>query len=705
MRITTLPVYSRLSNPDEIADLIALGKPPSDLHLSQHQVDTLRALRDPNVDVIFNTAMTGDGKSLAAQIRTLLEGLPLLVMYPTNELIRDQQKQIERTMRAWNKQLRIEPLYGDRLDKMVNENHEHTTKADAIKRLADNNEVIFTNPDIFHYIAEFYYTRKNDTPDRLFARTLVDNFELYVFDEFHIFQIPQIVSMLNALLLIREVAGSQFRKKFLFLSATPIDLLNEYFAKANFQIARIRGEYTHTQTLPDLQKWRPILRASQITFYADKIETWIDSHLDDTLLGFYKRQHPNAKGAIIVNSVATAHRLANRIAPHFAQEGLTVALNTGLTGEETKRISYDADLLIATSTVDVGVDFRINFLVFESRDSGTFLQRLGRLGRHSDDGHGHTFDMFEAHAIVPKFVAERLFIGKGEEKPLLVDDGEFTREDLRDAITVAYPTPTEFRSYAREWGGLQSASVYYKLGAPPVKETYARTRERLKELYSTTFGISILQQMMWLKEMRENGQTKLVEEAMSFRGESPFACGLIDTTEQGVQRIKENDLFRLAPNFELEFLSFDEFKQEASHAGVSRLPPRYEKFVAHFRLLGATDKRRAMMIHINDDVGFWGAEQFGIASIVSRIELDVAGVPWVSEVNNHLHRREFVALLCLCKPDDLRYRLRLPPMFELYPFTARDQTQGTICFARDALLLHVAIKEKRFACGGGAMII
>jgi len=70
-----------------------------------------------------------------------------------------------------------------------------------------------------------------------------------------------------------------------------------------------------------------------------------------------------------------------------------------------------------------------------------------------------------------------------------------------------------------------------------------------------------------------------------------------------------------------------------------------------------------------------------------------------------MHRREYVALLCLCKPDDLRYRLHLPPLFELYPFVARDGTRGTIAFARDALLLHVAIKEKRFACGGGAMII
>jgi len=40
-------------------------------------------------------------------------------------------------------------------------------------------------------------------------------------------------------------------------------------------------------------------------------------------------------------------------------------------------------LVIGTSAVDVGVDFRIHLLIFEAGDSAIFVQRLGRLGRHS----------------------------------------------------------------------------------------------------------------------------------------------------------------------------------------------------------------------------------------------------------------------------------------------------------------------------------
>jgi len=91
--------------------------------------------------------------------------------------------------------------------------------------------------------------------------------------------------------------------------------------------------------------------------------------------------------------------------------------------------------------------------------------------------------------------------------------------------------------------------------------------------------------------------------------------------------------------------------------------------------------------------------------VIEGVELDVAGVDWLNELNAHLRRRKFVVTLCLIPPNDLRYRLRLPPMFELLAFEARDGTTGSIAFAREALLLSVALKERRVTCGGGAVIV
>src|SRR5690606_29892263 len=93
MKIQTLPVYSKLA--DEVPPELGM-KLPKGWRLSQHQVDTYKALVDANgPEIVFNTAMTGDGKSLAGQLPALLSGwdLPLFAMYPTNELIRDQLRQ------------------------------------------------------------------------------------------------------------------------------------------------------------------------------------------------------------------------------------------------------------------------------------------------------------------------------------------------------------------------------------------------------------------------------------------------------------------------------------------------------------------------------------------------------------------------------------------------------------------------------------
>jgi len=70
-------------------------------------------------------------------------------------------------------------------------------------------------------------------------------------------------------------------------------------------------------------------------------------------------------------------------------------------------------MLVGTSTVDVGVDFEINFLIFESIDSGTFLQRLGRLGRHDGykdelTGAKVEFNEFAAYSLLPNFIYERI---------------------------------------------------------------------------------------------------------------------------------------------------------------------------------------------------------------------------------------------------------------------------------------------------------
>ena len=227
------PVYSRPAQ--TLPSGITL--PPGWDGLSQHQVETYEALQDPTIDVVFNTAMTGDGKSLAAFLAAVTNRTYTLAMYPTNELARDQEKQV-RGYKAQFKPEHDPQIY--RLNAAILEEFIATNKLSSklagLCDRADNSEILLTNPDIFHYIHDFRYLRRNkegkgDNPDRLFAK-IDDNYKLFIFDEFHIFSSPQIASVINAILLIKHTLPG---KKFLFLSATPNELLEEGFSKAGLK--------------------------------------------------------------------------------------------------------------------------------------------------------------------------------------------------------------------------------------------------------------------------------------------------------------------------------------------------------------------------------------------------------------------------------------------------------------------------------------
>ncbi|MEZ4736814.1 MAG: type I-D CRISPR-associated helicase Cas3' [Caldilineaceae bacterium] len=232
MRIQTLPVYSKLA--EEIPKQLET-KLPQGWCLSQHQVETYQALSaNDGPEVIFNTAMTGDGKSLAGQLPSLVQGwrLPLFGMYPTNELIRDQLRQAEKTWSFWQQPAMQLALDSNILDRLM-ESGDYGQRGEALLSTLRNYDVVLTNPDIFHYIMQMYYVRtgrSGDAPDRVFE-PLVHKFQQFTFDEFHIFETPQIVSVINALLLILETTRN-YQRRFLFQSATPNPLMLDYLQKA-----------------------------------------------------------------------------------------------------------------------------------------------------------------------------------------------------------------------------------------------------------------------------------------------------------------------------------------------------------------------------------------------------------------------------------------------------------------------------------------
>lgn len=720
MRIRTLPVYSKLAAEAEVRQLglwekLPLNPDGTRWQLSQHQVETYRALLDPSgPDVIFNTAMTGDGKSLAGQLPSLISGWrhSLFAMYPTNELIRDQLRQAEKTWSMWHQQPTIRPLDSTTLDQLM-EPRDFSQRGDALLSVLRNGDVVFTNPDIFHYIMQAFYLRKGktgDATDRIIG-PLLAHFNQFTFDEFHIFATPQIVSVLNAMLLIFEMMGSH-RRRFLFQSATPNELMLTYLARAGLLHQTIAGEYIHDAQPPDAKDWRRILQASDIYFHPGTVEEWIEAHLDDILLPFFRQNTPAAKGAIIVNSVAQAKRLVARLRPALAPFGLNVGENTGLTSRTQRAASYACDLLIGTSTVDVGVDFQINFLLFESRDAGSFLQRLGRLGRHAGyerEGQYVSFgDQFEAHAVLPNWTLEALFQGQAGGPAPLVNEMETDREALIQAINGAFPIAADFAHYAQQWGGLQSARVIIELGNYTVRGQYEELRKSLAQRYQTAFRINLGYQAKRYKELYQK-QKVLLDEAIAFRGGSYFTCGVLDLTETGADQVKMYDLFALIGNGVLDELAEAEFWQTVHQYRLEPKPFERQSPIAFFRLRGFRAERTNYTVKIQSDLEGWSVERFGVAMVVRGVTVDTEfahEVPGLNRINRRLEKLPLPTLVCAGHhPLDLKRRLRLPLLFPLYAFASRDGVTGTIAFGREALLMEVALKYRGIDCGGQSIIL
>lgn len=700
MQITTLPVYSRLAEQDTIP-LDIKQRLPHGLQLSCHQLETYLALTDPNVDVVINTAMTGDGKSLAGLLPLLSNWTDhaTLALYPTNELIQDQYRKAEHDLPDWGHESnRTATLYGARLDELQAE-AETLTRPDTLLRELKNHRLVLSNPDILHAILQFCYRQRGSEPT-IIAGQIAQLFQQLTFDEFHIFDAAQVAAVLAGLLFLYEQKGV-YPLKTLFLSATPDGVLVPLLNKTGFG-NRLRyispqqeGWYVHGS--PPDDTWRCILQGSEITIEDAKVEEWVKAHYDDILLHWFRTHGRAAKGAIIVNSVVTALRLLAFLKPVFEAEGLTVAPNTGLDGRSTRKASYDADVLIGTSTVDIGVDFSINLLIFESSSAAHFMQRLGRLGRHTSyqgrDGTTYQFKQFAAYALVPSFIHERLFDACNGQQPLLKDGSVVTREDLTQSVKQVYPEPAQFKHYARLWGRFQAAKVYDALLDKSIKRTYENVRTQLRRRYYDLFSANVKTAFDDWQSYRASNEELLVREAQSFRGSSPFECGVLKDTEQEPLTYS---LFWLLRYAYLELIDKETFCEAVRRMGKSDKPYRHNYQVAFFRWHDLRDEPEDVTITLLPTVSSWGSERHHTAQVLPGIEVDCAGHPWLNELNHTLRRQPCVGLLLPgLHPEQVRKKVYLPGHFPLHTYIDYNEMTGTIAIGRQALLLDSVLRFRK----------
>lgn len=337
---------------------------------------------------------TGSGKTAAVTLPVIHKTESAIFIYPTNALIQDQEQSIAHLIQQEGLKVKvltphnIHEKYGDedyqlvRIDAAKLEEFRQALrvrkKGDALLRILqpDKPKIILTNPDIVYLIFSLRYGDK--------SAELVGHFQAYptaVFDEFHLYHGVELAHALFLIHLAQEFRGFQ---RIVLLSATPtpevLPLINRALnnplvidMQSTCQYPQV-GERVISHHLEFICNYAGTDEVITIAEYLHQKRSLLQKARDSNTDSNY------VPCVVILNSVISAIRLEDSlVAMGWAREEIGVI--RGLMAKEDRTIDNKL-VVIGTSAIEVGIDFRTDLLLFLASDRTSFLQRLGRLGRH-----------------------------------------------------------------------------------------------------------------------------------------------------------------------------------------------------------------------------------------------------------------------------------------------------------------------------------
>ncbi len=370
------------------AEKVAPQTDSSDSCLLYHQVRTREALR--LYEIVLNTYNTGTGKTRAAHQRLIdLNGsdVNVLIIAPTNELIRQHVRDVEDFVEQHDLQYRVLQVNAPELRALESK----LRNGETLYRLLTNartfdpdaeplrQTIVVTNPDIFYlglYMRYGQHDRRN-----VFAGLL--GFDYIIIDEFHYYSSKQAAAFLFALTLY-DAWGyfSERKRRICLLSATPrsgiIQALRQLFGE-RLAVISPENESADSSAYDTL----PALAPLEVSIESAELAEWVSSHT-----GQIERwtTQDGLDGAIISGSLARI----NQVYDMLRHLGEAVQRLTGPEPTDARSRAAQAHLILATPTVDLGYNFvkhnkperqNLDYVICEAQYRDELVQRIGRAGR------------------------------------------------------------------------------------------------------------------------------------------------------------------------------------------------------------------------------------------------------------------------------------------------------------------------------------
>jgi len=659
-----------------------------------HQAKTLRlvkqAVEQKTFLCVLNTAATGGGKTLASFAYTLLENVPAIGIYPTNELIEDQLRALRGAVGALGPQLAVDSAHFLQIDsrsldcmELEYEQRGHSPTLDIILGWETS---ILTNPDIVYLTFFGHYVPGNaDQYLKGLAAKLHQKLlqhDLFIFDEFHLYdakQIGNVVTMLGTMHALQPDRG----KAFIFSSATPLDAMVDLLERMGIPVQTVQAEPAE----PHAPNRRTVAHPLELLVIPADLTAWkaaeaIQANIE--LVDSFVEQHPGARGVFILDSVAGALRMSSSLQSKFGRE--QVGEVHGLSSPEARRDALRRRFTVGTSTIEVGIDFRDehekDLLLFEARTAAQFVQRLGRIARHQKQAEIPN----RAIALVPEYVHNFLLNRFGE-------CAQTDRSQLTQVVFEAYRTPNQFEGYLRRYTPVEAYALKEFVSGQFQPDLRPRVDSALSQVVRAVGEEDQAAQLHRLLK-----RERMLAPLHTFRGQG-LEAALWDKREDAGCPIKTYDLLFVLRRGVFKELDPKEFMRrvdewlkehpEDAHPTRRRLtqistdPDDLMGVYGYFELNGILPETRQVWFECyKPDIKEWQK-----ITTIEGLELGMQPHCPIVRTNKVLSNKRLVCWLGAQPPFALKFAHGLPPLFELYELRIKGPTGFVVQKASIALNL------------------
>ena len=660
----------------------------------QHQARTLalarKAIADRETICIVNASVTGSGKTLANFASAILDGTPTLGVYPTNELIRDQ----EGALRQYLSQSDVVHVDSVELDHWqdVMKVRGHSEALLPIVSCWEK-RALLTNPDILYLMAyDLYgYSYKVGYRERIF-QAILNEYPIIAFDEFHLYDAKQVGNVAFIVGVIARLAPNK-PHVFIFSSATPRNVREWAESRLGLRVEEVTDQLSLagrvicepidglTLVPTDLSRWKG-LETIQETVWPE-----VQAYLNNA---------PISRGVFILDSVYDAKALASWMAAKYGDEA--VGEIHGYMDREACAGNLERRFTVGTTTIDVGVDLTgkkaKDFIVFEARSGAQFTQRLGRLGRRGREL-AEIAVPNRAWALVPhyvnKFVARQL-------KDTGVDIQQYLpRNDVLHGVETAYTPKEEFRRYWTVYSPYEAAAAKKRILSAYLSDRRDVAEENLRRVICELYrglgrdapaeqvahfgkGIEADQDDVWkqfgrvIERQGVDGkiyQDRYLDDIEAFRGGGEFQVALYDMLDE------RRDFFpfkvynlpfvlRRVIFHELSKGSFEKLVKQKGGKRAEYFLRRVERagVLGYMQVEGLTEQVTRFWFQVEE------AELLNQSGPLFKLDgWEIAlDAPWtIDKINSTLAKHLQIVWIAQMSPWDLSNNFNLPPMFQIYP--------------------------------------